>query len=197
MTTILELGPGQSAPQRMPKFPLRGQIYFAVVAVATVAAAAPLVPKIHTTTSGWSAFLVLSTCAAIAQLFVVRTIRDQAYHTSTAFLIAGALLLPPELVVLMGVVQHLPEWLKHRYSWYIQSFNICNFTLDGLGAWAAARLVVGHAPNWAGHGLVSASAGFVACVAFVGLNHTLMAAMLYLARGHHPRETGLFSIAML
>ena len=82
-------------------------------------------------------------CAAIAQLFVVRTTRDQSYHTSTVFLIAGALLLPPELVVLMGVVQHVPEWLKHRYPWYMQTFNIANYTLDALAAWGVARLVLG------------------------------------------------------
>jgi diguanylate cyclase (GGDEF)-like protein/putative nucleotidyltransferase with HDIG domain len=148
-------------------------------------------------THGWTAFLVLSSCAAVAQLLVVRTTRDQSYHTSTAFLIAGALLLPPQLVVLMGVVQHLPEWLKHRYAWYIQTFNICNFTLDGLAAWGTARLVIGHAPGWVDHGLASAVAGLAACVVFVALNHVLMAGMLYLARGHHPRETGLFSIPML
>jgi hypothetical protein len=37
----------------------------------------------------------------------------------------------------------------------------------------------------------------VACVVFVALNHVLMAAMFYLARGHRPSETGLFSVPML
>ena len=157
----------------------------------------PLVPRITTHTHGWVAFLVLSGCAAVAQLFVVRTTRNQSYHTSTAFLIAGALLLPPELVVLLGVVQHVPDWLKHRYAWYIQSFNICNYTLDGLAAWGAARLVMGHAPVWAHAGPRAAVAGLAACVVFVCLNHALMAGMLYLARGHRPGETGLFSAAML
>jgi diguanylate cyclase (GGDEF)-like protein/putative nucleotidyltransferase with HDIG domain len=177
--------------------PLGASLYLAAVVAATLGASLPLVTRIDAHTHRWTAFLVLSTGAAVAQLFVVRTTRDQSYHTSTLFLIAGALLLPPELVVLMGVVQHIPEWVKHRYAWYIQTFNIANFTLDGLAAWGVARLIVGHAPTWANHGVTSAVAGLVACVVFVALNHALMAAMLWLARGHHPRETGLFSPAML
>src|SRR6266536_13596 len=192
-----ELRLGDSSTRRAAALPPGAWLYFAAVVVSAVAAAVPLVSQIHTRTSGWTAFLVLSVCAAVAQLFVVRTTRDQAYHTSTAFLVAGALLLPPELVVLMGVVQHVPEWLKHRYPWYIQTFNIANYTLDGLAAWGAARLVLGHAPGWAHSGVRTAVAGLAACIVFVGLNHMLMAGMLNLARGHRPGETGLFSAAML
>jgi diguanylate cyclase (GGDEF)-like protein/putative nucleotidyltransferase with HDIG domain len=196
MTTAPEVRLG-AVERRRPGLPIGARLYFLAVLAATIGVAVPLVARVDTHTHRWSAFIVLSICAALAQLFVVRTTRDQSYHTSVAFLIAGALLLPPELVVLMGVVQHIPEWLKHRYAWYIQSFNICNFTLDGLAAWGVAWLIVGYAPEWASHGLSAAVAGLVACVVFVALNHVLMAAMLYLARGHRPGETGLFSIPML
>ncbi len=192
-----ELRLGEPQVRRTPGLPPGARIYLGLVAAVTAAFAVPLLPRIHTDTHGWAAFLVLSSAAAVAQLFVVRTTRDQSYHTSTAFLIAGILLLPPELVILMGAVQHIPEWFKHRYAWYIQSFNIFNFTLDGLAAWGTARLVLGHAPSWTGTGPRAALAGLAACVVFVVLNHVLMAAMLYLARGHHPNETGLFSAAML
>ncbi len=195
-----ELRPGEASAAQRPQgggLPVGAWIFFSAVVAATIAAAAPLAARIDSGTRGWVTFLVLAASAGVAQLFVVRTTRDQSYHTSTAFLIAGALLLPPELVVLMGVVQHIPEWLKHRYAWYIQTFNICNFTLNGLAAWGVARLIAGapapvpySRPAWA-------LAGIAACVVFVALNHTLMAGMLYLARGHHPRETGLFSAAML
>src|SRR5438046_2919081 len=103
--------------RRRPGLPVGARLYFAVVLGATLGAAIPLVTRVDANTHRWTAFLVLSGGAALAQLFVVRTTRDQSYHTSTAFLIAGALLLPPELVMLMGVVQHIPEWLKLRYAW--------------------------------------------------------------------------------
>ena len=185
------------ALHRRSGLPVGARIYLFLVAAATLGAVLPLIARVDAHTHRWTAFLVLSGSAALTQLFVVRTTRDQSYHASTAFLIAGALLLPPELVVLMSVVQHIPEWLKHRYAWYIQAFNIANFTLDSLAAWGVARLIVGHAPRWANHGVAAAAAGLVACVVFVALNHVLMAAILYLARGHHPRETGLFSVPML
>ena len=187
----------RAVARRRPGLPFAARFYLAAVVAATLGASLPLLVRIDADTHRWTAFFVLAAGAALAQLFVVRTTRDQSYHTSTVFLIAGALLLPPELVVLIGVVQHLPEWLKHRYAWYIQTFNIANYTLDGLAAWGAARLIVGHTPTGASHGLFSAIAGLGACLAFVALNHALMAAMLWLARGHHPRETGLFSAAML
>jgi diguanylate cyclase (GGDEF)-like protein/putative nucleotidyltransferase with HDIG domain len=126
----------------------------------------------------------------VAQLFVVRTPRDQSYHTTIVFLIPAALLLPPELVVLMGVVQHIPEWLKVRYPWYIQSFNICNYTLNGLAAWGAVWMVRDFGLS---REVELALAGLAASVVFVATNHVLLATMLHYARGHTLRETGLFS----
>jgi diguanylate cyclase (GGDEF)-like protein/putative nucleotidyltransferase with HDIG domain len=193
-----ELPLAETARRPVPALPSGARFYYTAVLAVTLAAALPLVPQIHRSTAhDWTAFLVLSFGAAVAQLFVVRTTRDQSYHTSTAFLIAGALLLPPGLVLLMGVVQHLPEWLKHRYPWYIQTFNISNYTLDGLAAWGVAHLILGHAPGWASGGPRVALAGLVACVVFVTMNHALVAGMLYLARGHHPADTGLFSTPLL
>jgi diguanylate cyclase (GGDEF)-like protein/putative nucleotidyltransferase with HDIG domain len=145
-------------------------------------------------TEGWFAFIVLSTCAAVAQLFVVRTPHDQSYHTTVVFLIPAVLLLPPELIALLCVVYGLPEWLKIRYPWYIQAFNISNHTLNGLAAWGAVELVrsAGFGPN-----LEFALSGLVASLVFVSLNHVLLATMLHLARGHSFAGTGLFSVESL
>jgi diguanylate cyclase (GGDEF)-like protein/putative nucleotidyltransferase with HDIG domain len=168
----------------------QAKAYLAAVAVATAVAAFVPLTHLSPNTHGWPTFFVLATCAAIAQLFVVRTPRDQSYHTTIVFLIPAAILLPPELVALMGVVQHIPEWLKVRYPWYIQSFNICNHTLNGLAAWGAVDLVRGF--GWSRQPTM-AVAGLLACVVFVLTNHFLLATMLHFARGHSLRETGLFS----
>ena len=166
---------------------------FAIGALATAAA---IVPFAHLSldTSGWLTFLALGACAAVAQLFVVITPRDQSYHTTIVFLIPGVLLLPPELIALLGVVYCIPEWLKIRYAWYIQAFNIANHTLNGLAAWGAVELVrnAGLGPE-----LEFALSGLVASVVFVSLNHTLLATMLHFARGHSFRGTGLFSMESL
>jgi diguanylate cyclase (GGDEF)-like protein/putative nucleotidyltransferase with HDIG domain len=176
--------------QREPTLSRAAKLYLALVGVVTIVVSLPPLSQLSPDTPGWPTFFVLASCAAVAQLFVVRTPRDQSYHTTIVFLIPAALLLPPELVVLMGVVQHIPEWLKVRYPWYIQSFNICNYTLNGLAAWGVVALVeslgLARQPEMA-------VAGLAACVVFVFMNHLLLATMLHFARGHSLRETGLFS----
>ena len=50
----------------------------------------------------WTTFGILATGAAVTHTYTVRTSRDTAFHTSWVFLIPSALLLPPELVALIG-----------------------------------------------------------------------------------------------
>jgi diguanylate cyclase (GGDEF)-like protein/putative nucleotidyltransferase with HDIG domain len=182
--------PNPAPEQGEPTLSRGAKLYLAAVGIATVVAAFVPLSHLSPQTRGWPTFFVIASCAAIAQLFVVRTPRDQSYHTSIVFLIPAALLLPPELVALVGVAQHIPEWLKVRYPWYIQCFNICNYTLNGLAAWGAVRVVgdLGLATE-----PTMALAGLAACVVFVATNHVLLATMLHFARGHTLRETGLFS----
>jgi diguanylate cyclase (GGDEF)-like protein/putative nucleotidyltransferase with HDIG domain len=172
----------------------RAKAYLYAVGILAVAAAIVPFSHLSSSTDGWLTFLVLAVLAAVAQLFVVVTPRDQSYHTTLVFLIPGVLLLPPELIALLGIVYGIPEWLKVRYAWYIQGFNIANHTLNGLAAWGAVELVrnAGLGPE-----LEFALAGLVASVVFVGTNHLLLATMLHLARGHSLRGTGLFSVESL
>ena len=184
-----------------PETPGRGgglsqpaRIYLAVLGAATLAAAGKFylhVPSIH---RHWGIFLVLAIAATLAQTFPVKSPRNLMYHTSVVFLVAAALLLPPELLVLIPLVQTVPEWLKERYPWTIQAFNISNYTLDALAAWGAAHLIERH-----GAGIIHSNnarfavAGLVACFLFVAVNHVLVGVILKLGRGHTFHETGLFS----
>src|SRR3954466_6718390 len=182
-------------PGRREALPRNARLYLIVVAGATAAATLPFLARLQNT-HDWLAFFILGSAAAAAQLFVVRTPNDQAYHTGIVFLIAAAFLLPPELVALMGVVQHVPEWLKMRYRWYLQSFNICNYVLGSMAVWFLAH----HILTWGAisdHTLRVAFAGLVCCLVFVAINHTLLAVMLHFARGHTLRETGLFELEHL
>ena len=178
--------PGSGRSERLPR---NARIYFLLVAAATAAATLPYMGRLQHT-HHWMAFFILGSAAAVAQLFVVRTPRDQAYHTAIVFLIAAAFLLPPELVALMGIVQHVPEWLKMRYRWYLQTFNICNYVLGSMAVWFLAHHIL--ALNSLEHTDRIALAGLVCCVVFVAINHTVLALMLHFARGHTLRETGLF-----
>jgi diguanylate cyclase (GGDEF)-like protein/putative nucleotidyltransferase with HDIG domain len=145
----------------------------------------------------WLTFALLAGASALAQLFVVITPRHQSYHTTIVFLIPAALLLPPELLPLIALVQHVPEWLKERYAWYIQSFNIANYALDLLAASASARAIIGAESLLPDPRLRTAVAWVAAAVVLVAGNHVLLALMLRLGRGHSWRSSGLFTFESL
>jgi diguanylate cyclase (GGDEF)-like protein len=161
------------------------------VVAAAAAATLPFLTHLTLRTPGWATFMMLGTAVAVAQLFVVVTPGNQTYHTTAVFLIAGVLLLPPELVALMATVQHLPDWLKRRLPFHIQTFNIANYTLSAMGAWVASYYLLDAQPL--GPEASVAAAGAAASIVLVSINHSLLAQMLKLARGMSFRETGLFS----
>ena len=179
--------------------PRRGAIFLAFVGVVYLVASGPFYANLLTGSDvdGWMTFAILGAAAAVGQLFVVRAYRNQSYHTSYAFLIAAALLLPPELIVLIGLIANVPEWLKERYPWYVQSFNICNCTLSALAAWGAFHAVVGADTLIPNEDVQTSLGGLLAALSFVAVNHLLLAAMLHLARGHSFRGNDLFTAESL
>jgi hypothetical protein len=177
-----------------PKLAFKASVYFFLVAAAAAVAAAAPLSQLKTNTPGWTTFAILAAIAATAQLFVVSAPRHYAYHTTIVFLIPAAMLLPPGLVVLIGVIHHIPEWLKTRVAWYIQSFNIFNWTLAMLGAWASFHAVMSISSS---SRVSYALAGVAAAASMVAINHVLMAPMLRLARGLSMRDSGLFSFQSL
>src|SRR6266540_2197677 len=149
-----------------PGLPSRARVYFFVVALASAAAALPFLGRLQDT-HDWAAFLIFGSAAAIARLFVVRTPGDQAYHTDIVFLIPAALMLPPELLVLVAIVLMVPEWLKMRYRWYLQTFNIFNYLLSSMAVWLVGREGI-LSQSYIGNGAVRLSlAGVASCVVFV------------------------------
>ena len=190
----------ESEAPHKDRMPLAGTIYGFALAASALAAAVPFGLRIDTHTSGWINFALIATGAAVAQLFVVRHHhRNQSYHAHGVFLIPAILLLPPELLVLVAVIQHIPEWLKERYPWYIQSFNVCVFTIANLSAWAVAHWLIDASGLFPSEDVRFALAGFAACVLYVGLNHVLLAPMLRFARNLSMRELrdSLFSFESL
>jgi two-component system cell cycle sensor histidine kinase/response regulator CckA len=180
---------------RVLPLPPAGRLYYAGVAAAALTAGGTALLRLGDATPDWLTFLLLAASAAAAQVFIVRTGRSQGFHTAIVFVVAGALLLPPELVVLMAIIQHVPEWIKERYPGYIQTFNIANFTLGSLAAWMVANAIAPAAFH--GNHARAALAGVAAGVALVAINHTLLAPMLRLGRGVSLRQSGLFAFESL
>jgi putative nucleotidyltransferase with HDIG domain len=140
----------------------------------------------HVRSPDWTRFALLTVLACAAQLLSFHLNHRRVFHTGIAFSVAAALLLAPELVIVVCVLQHLAEWLRQRYPWYIQTFNIANYVTSGVAAWA-----VGHAIGFSGSAGREAVAGVCAALAFVVTNRLLLMPMLYLGRGLAPRDSGL------
>jgi diguanylate cyclase (GGDEF)-like protein/putative nucleotidyltransferase with HDIG domain len=178
---------GHTRPDEVGRadFPIRARIFMAVVGLLTAVVTVPQLADLRADAPDWGTFLLLAVAASLAQLFVVTTTRNQIYHTTAIFFVAGAVLLPPEFVALLALVSHIPDWLKTRYPWYIQSFNILNFTLALMATWGAAHFVENHPPT-ADEGVAIAITGAVAAITFVIVNQIGFAIMIPLARGHSP-----------
>jgi PAS domain S-box-containing protein len=184
--------PGQGASGRQSKraspLPPPAAAYALAVGLAALAAAAAAVVVASPTRSEWTSFALLLPLAALAPRFRVSVGRNYGFHTGPAFIVAGALVLPPALVVGLVVAQNLPLSARERPPLYIQGFNLANYTLSALGAWWIADTV-----GTSGSDARFALAGLLAAVVFVAVNHVLLAVMLRLARGHSFRDTGLFA----
>jgi HD-GYP domain-containing protein (c-di-GMP phosphodiesterase class II) len=137
----------------------------------------------------WELFALMTTCAAITQLFAVYKPGNRVFHAALLFVVAATILLPSVLLVAMCVLQHLPDWIRQRYRWYIQSFNICNYVVSALAAAAGVKTLAAVLPQ----GQVGmALAGLAGAAIFLLANRLLLATMLRLARGVRPRASGLF-----
>jgi PAS domain S-box-containing protein len=174
--------------RRVHRLPRRAAVYASVVAaLALVSIVVVALSATAPTTDDWTAFALLLPLAALARFFVVSIGRNHGFHTGAAFLVAAALVLPPTLVAVLAIVQHVPTVLRERTVWTRLIFNCANSVLSSLAAWAVADATV------VGHDLSFALAGVAATVAYVATNHGLLAGMLLLARGHSFRESGLFT----
>jgi diguanylate cyclase (GGDEF)-like protein/putative nucleotidyltransferase with HDIG domain len=173
----------------------KGKLQVLLICVTAGAATAIAVLGNSAHSRVWTTFAALAAAAAIARLFVVRTTHNQSHHLGIVFVVAAALVLPPELVALVCVLQHVPEWIKERYAPETQAFSIANSTFAALGAWTGAHLVLGSYE--VGVSSRTALAGVVAGVVFVLVHHGLLATMHRVVGGQSVRDTGLLSFESL
>ncbi len=146
----------------------------------------------------WGLFAAVLVGGSVAQLFASRTPGNQVFHTGTAFSVAAALVLPPELVVVVCAAQHVPEWLRQRYPWFVQSFNIANVVLSALAAWSMRAVFARNGVHVTAAATPSAVlVALSAALTFVLVNHAMLARMLRLARGHSAAASGLFTVDSL
>lgn len=100
-----------SASHADGRLPAVARIYLLLLGATTVGLVVPLLARIGPDTNGWSAFAVVALGAAAGHVFSVSGPRNQSFDAGSLFLLAGALLLPLELVALLGVTELALAWL--------------------------------------------------------------------------------------
>jgi diguanylate cyclase (GGDEF)-like protein len=191
MSSVAEASVAARVAQPLPGLSRPAARWLAVVLVAAATVGGSVAWSFRGAPD-WGVLVLLLAGSAVAQARATQMPRNQVFHTGFAFTVAAALLLPPAALVLVCLIQHVPDWIRQRYPWYIQTFNICNYVLSGIAAWSTynALLTLGGSAERPVHIGAAAAGG----VAFVAVNHVLLAVMLRLARGHSLRSTGLFSL---
>jgi diguanylate cyclase (GGDEF)-like protein len=144
----------------------------------------------------WLLFAVLTACAAPIQLLSVESPVHQWYSPALVFFVAGALLLPPQLVALMIVLAYVPDMVRGRSPWHAQAFNIASWICAALIASFVCDLFVDRTDP--GHDISRlALGGAIAAAVCVLVDDVLLAQMLRIARGTTYRESGLFAFGNL
>ena len=164
------------------------------LAAVTLGAAGPFYLRVHDVNRTWISFAILATATTFAQMFPVKSPQNVVYQTSIVFLFAASLVLRPELLVLIPLVQTIPEWMRERYPLPIEISNVANYTLSALAAWGMADLIRFHETTIASSDARFAVAGLAACAAFVVANHIIVALTLHFVRGHDFEATGVFTL---
>jgi putative nucleotidyltransferase with HDIG domain len=164
-------------------------LYWGVIVTPLVVGIPVALSRLEVDSPYWRWFFILTALASVAQLLSFQLNRRRVFHPAIVFVVAGALLLPPEMMVLLVVIHCIPDWLKQRYPWYIQTFNIANYAIAGYAAWAVAERI-----GFTDTGARQAAAGAAAAVTFVVVNRAILVPMLRLARGLTLRETGLLNV---
>ncbi len=130
--------------------------------------------------------LALALLAALAQTFKVHG-PTQRSNYNVAWLLYGFTLFTLGLQAALFVIlsAHLVEWAKHRYPWYIQTFNIAVYAVATLAADFVYHLI-----NPAGSplNLAGALALLAAITTFTLLDHLLVGIVIKFARGQSLTE---------
>lgn len=141
-------------------------------------------------------FLFLLLGAITAQFFTVVTPKHQHYYLTPAFFFPGIMLLGYGALALIIAAAHIVEWIKVRYPWYIQTFNIAGHIIAG---YAAKTLLFWLLPRGEAQllTLTGVFAVFLAGVLYTVLNHLMVGLVLRLARNVSLKDSQVLSAANL
>lgn len=117
-------------------------------------------------------------------------------HYNTSFLVYGfaLVLLGSPATILIILVSHIVEWIRNRYTWYIQIFNITSYIISIEAAGLVYKFIN---PDGELFSLSFILSALLASLAFTGMNHLMIGLVVWLARGQNFKESGIFDFLPL
>lgn len=172
---------------RAARPPLQAAIYILALFGATAAVAAAFFPHLGTD-DPWGEWFLFAALAIGAGFVRVQFTQKMTTNAQSGAMVAAALVLPPELVLLLAAVTLSglsPE--TFRNPWKL-AFNLASFALSGAAAWAVADALL----DGTDFGLVVA--GIAATTTYVVVNQLSVALVLRLAEDVPLRRFPLFTV---
>ena len=140
--------------------------------------------------------LLFLTCLASLSLILKVEGATDRLHYNISFLIYSFtfILLGPVDAIIVILISNLVEWVWHKYTWYIQCFNIANYLLAMYISGMIYRLI---SPEMMLRSLSGILGALIAMLAFTLLNHLMIGTVVWLARGENYLKSGIFDFLPL
>ncbi len=138
----------------------------------------------------WEMF-VLAAIASAALILKVQGATETS-HYNISFLVFGFSFIFLGTPATLGVIliANLIEWLRHRYVWYIQCFNIATYLIALTAAGGIFYLL---SPENDLSSIFGVLAIMVSMAVFTLINHLMIGLVIWLARGQNFRQSGVFN----
>jgi hypothetical protein len=134
--------------------------------------------------------LAIAILAGLAQILKVEGPTDRSnYNISWVFYGFSFLSFGAFGAMFVILIAHLMEWLWHKYSWHIQTFNIAVYAISVSLASSVCDLIN---PEKTSLNVLGALALFTCLALFTLINHFLVGIAIKLARGQSFAESGVF-----
>ena len=137
--------------------------------------------------------MIIAAAAAVAHVLRAASESKQAFALTSAFVFAGAFLLPPSLLAPVVIIAFVPEYIRYHRSLSVTLFNVVNVLINTYAAYIVASALGLTRPE-----LIltvgGALAALAAVVVFIGTNRLIIAGMLRIARGCSWEQTGLLEL---
>ncbi len=173
----------------MKEFTLQAKAYITFMLLAGVCILVWYLPDFQN--QDVAMVLALGILAGLTQVFKVEGATTKSSYNISLFIYGFTFfLLGPSSTLLVIIIAHLIEWIRYKYPWFIQFFNITAYIIITTAAALVNDWVSSALPA---HDTTITLGLVVSMLVFVFLNHLSIGLVILLAKGESLTDSGVFS----